>query len=94
MTNPAQGRSLIKGGAVTVAGACALPRFSIGKPDLLANRNRTVVIVVADNIAKMAYGHCKKENVVALCDVDSRMSPAFVHEAVREDWECRKDLWS
>ncbi|MEO0793852.1 MAG: Gfo/Idh/MocA family oxidoreductase [Verrucomicrobiota bacterium] len=65
-------RNFIKTSAVATAGAFTLPRFSIGKPGPSANSKINIAMIGAGNIAAMAYGGCKGENIVALADVDSR----------------------
>lgn len=57
----------------SAAAASALPLFSIGKPGPSANSKLNIAMIGAGNIAAMAYGGCKGENIVALADVDSRM---------------------
>ncbi|QBG49242.1 Gfo/Idh/MocA family oxidoreductase [Verrucomicrobia bacterium S94] len=63
-------RSVLKAGTA-VATAPAL--FSIGKPGPSANSKLNIAMIGAGNIAGMAYGGCKGENIVALADVDSNM---------------------
>jgi len=65
-------RKFIKTAAVG-AGSFVLPRFSIGKPGGSANSKLNIAMVGAGNIADMAYTGCKGENLVAVCDIDSRM---------------------
>lgn len=65
-------RSFLKTSAATAAGAFILPRFSIGKPGVSANSKLNIAMIGAGNIASMSYGECKTENIVAICDIDSR----------------------
>ncbi|MGJ8652253.1 MAG: Gfo/Idh/MocA family oxidoreductase [Opitutaceae bacterium] len=65
-------RSFLKTSAATAAGAFILPRFSIGKPGVSANSKANIAMIGAGGIASMAYGELKNENIVALCDIDSR----------------------
>ncbi|MDW7692442.1 Gfo/Idh/MocA family oxidoreductase [Flammeovirgaceae bacterium SG7u.111] len=66
-------RNFIKKTAVVGAAASVLPHFSIGKPGLSANSKLNIAMIGAGNIAGMAYGGCKGENIVALADVDAAM---------------------
>ena len=70
-----QRRNFIKTAAAASAGAFILPRFSIGQPGPSANSKLNIAHIGAGGIANMAYGGCKGENVVALCDIDSRKFP-------------------
>ncbi len=73
-------RSVLKAGAV--AGAAYVPaRFAIGKPGPSANSKLNIAMIGAGNIAGMAYGGCKGENIVALADVDSTMFPQWAVDA-------------
>lgn len=71
-----QRRNFIKTAAAASASAFILPRFSIGQTGLSANSKLNIAHIGAGGIAGMAYGGCKSENVVALCDIDSRQFPA------------------
>ena len=64
-------RSFIKTSAAA-AGPFILPRFSIGKPGESANSKLNIAMIGAGGVASQAYGGCKGENIVALCDIDSR----------------------
>lgn len=66
-------RSFIKATAATAASAFVLPRFSIGQAGISANSKLNIAHIGAGNIASMAYDGCKSENLIALCDIDSRM---------------------
>jgi predicted dehydrogenase len=77
-------RTFIRTTAVTTAGAFILPRFSIGQEGLAANSKLNIAMIGASNIAGMAYGGCRDENIVALCDIDSGM--------IRKEKEKRKYL--
>jgi predicted dehydrogenase len=68
-------RNFLKTAAAASAGAFVLPRFSIGQPGPSANSKLNIAHIGASGIAKMAYSGCKGENVVALCDIDSRQFP-------------------
>ncbi len=61
-------RKFITQSASVAAGSFVLPRFSIGAAG--ANSKLNIAHVGAGGIAKMAYGPCKTENIVALCDID------------------------
>jgi len=66
-------RAFLKTSAATAAGAFVLPRFSIGQAGGSANSKLNIAHIGAGNIAAMAYSGCKSENLIALCDIDSRM---------------------
>jgi predicted dehydrogenase len=66
-------RSFLKTSAAVTAGTFALPQFSIGHPGCSANSKVNIAMIGAGGIAQMAYSGCDSENIVALCDVDSRM---------------------
>ena len=70
-----QRRNFLKTTVTAGAGAFILPRFSIGKPGPSANSKLNIAHIGAGGIADMAYSGCKGENVVALCDIDSRQFP-------------------
>ena len=65
-------RSFMKKSAAIGAGAFILPRFSIGTPGQSANSKVNIAMIGAGGIASLAYQGSKGENIVALCDVDSR----------------------
>ena len=65
-------RSFIKKSAAIGTGIFVLPRFSIGKPGQSANSKVNVAMIGAGGIASQAYQGSQGENIVALCDVDSR----------------------
>ncbi|MEM6319421.1 MAG: Gfo/Idh/MocA family oxidoreductase [Bacteroidota bacterium] len=67
-------RSFLKKSA-TAAGTIVVPQFAIGKPGLAANSKLNIALIGAGGIAKQAYNSLKAENIVALCDVDSRQFP-------------------
>lgn len=66
-------RSFLKKGATAATAAFVLPRFAIGKAGPSANSKLNIAMIGAGNIAGMALGPCQNENIVAMCDVDSRM---------------------
>ncbi|MGJ8640054.1 MAG: Gfo/Idh/MocA family oxidoreductase [Opitutaceae bacterium] len=66
-------RNFLKTTSAVSAGAFILPRFSIGQPGPSANSKLNIAMIGAGNIAAMAYGGCKGNNIVALADVDSQM---------------------
>jgi len=68
-------RKFLKAAVATSAGAFVLPRFSIGQPGPVANSKLNIAMIGAGGIANMAYSACKGENIVALCDIDSRQFP-------------------
>ncbi|NBB79218.1 MAG: Gfo/Idh/MocA family oxidoreductase [Verrucomicrobia bacterium] len=68
-------RQFVKTVAGVGAGAFVLPRFSIGQSGPPANSKVNIAMIGSRNIAKMAYDGVKGENIVALCDIDSRMFP-------------------
>ena len=70
-----QRRNFLKTAAAASAGAFVLPRFSIGQPGPSANSKLNIAHIGAGNIANMAYGCTRVENIVGLCDIDSRMFP-------------------
>lgn len=70
-------RFFLKRSAAAAAGTFVLPRFSIGQAGPSANSKLNIAMVGSGNIASMAYGPCRKENIVALCDVDRRMFPKW-----------------
>ncbi|MDZ8120027.1 Gfo/Idh/MocA family oxidoreductase [Pontiella agarivorans] len=65
-------RSFVK---TSAAASAAIPLFSIGKPGPSANSKVNVAMVGAGGIARVAYSGCQDENIVALCDIDSRQFP-------------------
>ncbi len=73
--HPMKRRNFLKTAAATSAGVFVLPRFSIGKPGLSANSKLNIAMIGSGNIAKSAYNGCRGENIVGLCDIDSRMFP-------------------
>jgi hypothetical protein len=68
-------RNFIKTAAAASAGAFILPRFSIGQPGPSANSKVNVAHIGAGGIAHLAYSATKGENIVALCDIDTRRFP-------------------
>lgn len=72
MKNSIQRRQFIKASAATAAGAFILPRFSIGQSGPSANSKLNIAMIGSGNIASMAIGECRSENIVAMCDIDSR----------------------
>lgn len=74
-------RSFIKNSAILATGVGAgvvtapfvLPRFSIGKWGGSANSRLNIGMIGVGNIAELALGSCVNDNIVAVCDVDSRM---------------------
>ena len=70
-------RNFLKTAATASAGAFILPRFSIGQPGPSANSKLNLAMIGAGGIASMAYNGCKGENIVALCDIDSRKFPGW-----------------
>ncbi|MBK1875222.1 Gfo/Idh/MocA family protein [Pelagicoccus mobilis] len=65
-------RNFVKTAALATA-AFTPARFAIGKAGIPANSRLNIAMIGAGNIAGMAYGGCKGENIVALADVDSAM---------------------
>lgn len=65
-------RDFLKSSALIVTGAFVLPRFSIAKAGPSANSKLNIAMIGAGGIAQMAYGPCRDENLVALCDVDEK----------------------
>lgn len=59
--------------AALTAAAFTPARFAIGKAGIPANSRLNIAMIGAGNIAGMAYGGVKGENIVALADVDSSM---------------------
>jgi predicted dehydrogenase len=66
-------RSFVKQSSALAAGAFSLPRFSIGQSGASANSKVNVAMIGAGNVARQAFGGTKGENIVAMCDVDSKM---------------------
>ncbi|VGO15613.1 hypothetical protein PDESU_04198 [Pontiella desulfatans] len=56
-----------------VAASTAVPLFSIGKPGPSANSRLNVAVIGTGNVAWRAFEGTQNENLVAICDVDSRM---------------------
>lgn len=73
-------RNFLKTAAAASAGAFVLPRFSIAQAGPSANSKLNIAMIGAGGIASMAYGGCKRENIVALCDIDSRRFPKWAAE--------------
>lgn len=65
-------RTFMKKSAAIGAGAFILPRFSIGTSGQSANSKVNIAMIGAGGIASLAYQGSQGENIVALCDVDSR----------------------
>ncbi len=51
-------------------GGLILPSFAFGRPRINANSLLNVALIGGGGIAKSAFADCKKENVVAIADVD------------------------
>lgn len=68
-------RSFVKKSSAAAAGALLLPNFSIGKSGPSANSKLNIALIGAGGIAGQAYNGFKNENIVALCDIDSRQFP-------------------
>ncbi|MEM1221943.1 MAG: Gfo/Idh/MocA family oxidoreductase [Verrucomicrobiota bacterium] len=62
-------RDYLKSSAL-VGGTIFLPRFSIGKPGGSANGKLNIALIGAGGIARTAFGDCRKENVIAIAEVD------------------------
>ena len=75
--NPKSRRSFLKAGAAATTGSFILPQFSIGQSGQAANSKLNVAMVGCGNIASQAIDGCKNENIVALCDVDSKMHLSY-----------------
>lgn len=73
-------RTFVKKSVATAAGTFILPRFSIGQAGPSANGKLNLAIIGAGGIAHMCYGECRKENIAALCDVDSSKFPKWGHD--------------
>jgi len=71
-----QRRNFLKTTAALSAGAFVLSRFAIGESGPSANSKVNIAMIGAGGIANMAYRGCKGENIVALCDIDSRRFPS------------------
>jgi len=71
-------RDFIKSTALVVGCSFALPRFSIAQSGGSANSKVNIAMIGSGGIASMAYGPSRKENLVALCDVDEKMFGAHV----------------
>jgi predicted dehydrogenase len=70
MMNKINRRSFQK---TAVAASTAIPLFSIGKPGLSANSKVNVAVIGTGGVAWRAFEGTKDENLVAMCDVDSKM---------------------
>ena len=68
-------RDFIQKTAVAGAAAFVLPRFSIGQPGPSANSKMNIAMIGVGGIAGMAFDGCQNENIVALCDIDTRKQP-------------------
>lgn len=55
--------------------ALIFPEFYINKHGINANSKLNIAFIGAGGIAGMAYSGLKDENIVALCDIDSRQFP-------------------
>ncbi|TMU57337.1 Gfo/Idh/MocA family protein [Flagellimonas algicola] len=71
-------RSFVKKSSSAAAAAFLLPNFSIGKPGVSANSKLNIALIGAGGIAAQAYKGFENENIVALCDIDSRQFPAHM----------------
>ena len=79
-------RNFIKTTAAAGAGAFVLPRFSIGQPGPSANSKMNIAMIGVGGIAGMAFDGCHEENIVALCDIDTRkQAPHNKHPQIRRD---------
>lgn len=56
----------------SVAAASSVPLFSIGKPGESANNKLNVAVVGAGGMGLYAVAQARKENLVAICDVDDK----------------------
>ena len=72
---PMKRREFIKRSAAVGIAASVLPRFSIGKPGPSANSKMNIAMIGVGGIAGMAFDGCQDENIVALCDIDTRKHP-------------------
>ncbi|MBK1875782.1 Gfo/Idh/MocA family oxidoreductase [Pelagicoccus mobilis] len=68
-------RDFIKKGAVATASTFILPRFSIGKAGGSANSKVNVAVIGTGGVAHQSFKGCERENIVALCDIDSTRFP-------------------
>lgn len=91
-------RSFIKKSAAVTAASTVFPRFSIGQAGPSANSKVNIAMIGSGNIAKMALGEVKGENIVAMCDVDSgllnqhaKKFPAVEKAAKFEDFRVMLD---
>lgn len=69
LENQTNRRTFIKQ-AASLAGACMVPNFSIGKPGGSANGKLQIACIGIGGVGKSAVQACLSEHVVALCDVD------------------------
>ncbi|MFC7337470.1 Gfo/Idh/MocA family protein [Haloferula chungangensis] len=74
MSNPTNfpRRDFLKRTAALSASAFVLPRIAIGQSGPSANGKVNIAMIGAGGIASQAYDGSKGENIVALCDVDSK----------------------
>ncbi len=86
--------------AASMAGAWALPGAAWGqtaKPRASANGRLNIAMIGAGNIASMALGGCKSENIVAMADVDQTMldrqaaKPAYTKTRMFKDFRVMLD---
>ncbi|TWT80225.1 putative oxidoreductase [Planctomycetes bacterium CA13] len=68
-------RAFVKAASLAATSAFALPRFAIGKPGPSANSKVNIAIIGSGGVAHQAFSGCKGENIVAMCDIDSRKFP-------------------
>ncbi|MBL6912676.1 MAG: Gfo/Idh/MocA family oxidoreductase [Puniceicoccaceae bacterium] len=68
-------RAFIRNTAVAGAAAFVLPRFSIGQSGPSANSKMNIAMIGVGGIAGMAFDGCQDDNIVALCDIDTRKQP-------------------
>ncbi|MFC1765191.1 Gfo/Idh/MocA family oxidoreductase [Planctomycetota bacterium] len=64
-------RDYLKASAA-LAGAFTLPQFAIGQSGASANSKINVALIGAGHIARTCFGECRKENVVAIAEVDDK----------------------
>jgi predicted dehydrogenase len=65
-------RDFLKTATLMVGSTFGLPRVSIAQAGPSANSKLNIAMIGAGGIAKMAYGSCGDDNLVALCDVDEK----------------------
>ena len=70
INKPIKRRDFLKTAALTAASTFVLPRFSIAQSGGSPNSKVNIAMIGTGGVAAQAYGPCRTENLVAICDVD------------------------